>query len=403
LAGALVGVIAMFLPQVMGTGSATMNTMLNANSVDFTIGLLLALVVAKLLATTISLGGGFVGGMFAPSLFVGAALGGAFGRIFLIVFGSTLNADPAAFAMAGMAAVMTGVIRTPITAVLLLFELTNDYKLILPIMLVTAVCLFVVERLAPDGIYHHALARKGVRLPRGRDIDLMQTVTVRAAMTVEPRTVPADLPASQLPAEFARTNTHGLLVTDPEGFLYGIVTLQDVNAARESGKLESSTAGDICTREVLTVKPDDPVSKALHLIGQHGLGRVPVVAEDNPRKIIGVLRRADIARAYELALQQRAEAQFRTDQVRLAVLSHAQVAELRVQPGSPADGKLLREVPWPSSSVVASIWRQNSTIAPHGETRLKAGDILTVVSVSTDHAGLMRLVSARPSAQSHSD
>src|SRR5262245_50024823 len=150
--------------------------------------------------------------MFAPSLFVGAALGAAFGRVASSVIGG--NANPAAFAMAGMAAMMTGVIRAPITAVLLLFELTNDYNLILPIMLVTVVSLLVVERLAPDGIYQLGLARKGIRLSRGRDIDLMQTITVGEAMTENPQTVPASLPASQLAAEFSRTNTHGLLVTD---------------------------------------------------------------------------------------------------------------------------------------------------------------------------------------------
>src|SRR5262249_42104611 len=147
---------------------------------------------------------------------------------------------------------------------------------------------------------------------------------------------------------------------DSQGLLFGIVTLQDLARAREAGKLETSTTGDICVHEVLTVKPDDPVSRALHMIGQRGLGRVPVVANDNPRQIVGALRRSDIARAYERALQQQAESQFRTDQVRLAVLSHARVAELRVQPGSPADGKLLKEIPWPPSSVVASIWRQHS-------------------------------------------
>src|SRR5664279_2453557 len=162
-AGALVGVLALLLPQIMGTGHDTLNALLDSTQVGFTIGLLLGLALVKMLATTISLGGGFVGGMFAPSLFVGAALGRAFGQILLFFLPGVLTADPAAFAIAGMAAVMAGVIRAPITAAILLFELTDDYKLILPILLTTAICVLLVEKLAPDGIYHLGLARHGIR------------------------------------------------------------------------------------------------------------------------------------------------------------------------------------------------------------------------------------------------
>ena len=214
IAGGIVGVIAVFVPQVMGTGRETMNLLLNGNAGEFALILLVAMVIGKMLATTISLGGGFMGGMFAPSLFVGAAFGFAFGQIANTLLPGTLSANPAAYAMAGMAAAMTGVIRAPITANLLLFELTRDYNLILPIMLATSVCLIFVERLAPDGIYHYGLARKGVRLVHGRDIDLMQVITVGETMSTTVQTVRADLPAPRLEAEFSKTNTHGLVVLD---------------------------------------------------------------------------------------------------------------------------------------------------------------------------------------------
>ena len=394
LAGVVVGVIAVAFPQVMGTGRETMNALLNAGGGDFTVTLLLLLVPAKLIATVVSLGGGFVGGMFAPSLFVGAALGGAFGRIASIVFGPGLNADPAAFAIAGMAAMMTGVIRAPITAVLLLFELTNDYTLILPIMLVTAVSLIVIERLAPDGIYQHGLARKGIRIARGRDIDLMQTVTVGEALTKDVQTVPAALPLDELPAEFARTHTHGLLVTDPDGRLFGIVTLQDLARARERELAADATVGDICTREVLSITPDEAVSAALHLIGERDVGRLPVVQADDPGKIVGVLRRRDIARAYDMALQRKLERQHRGGQVKLAAYSRAQVVELRIQAGAPSDGSQLRTLNWPAGSVVAAVLRRDRVITPRGDTTLHAGDQLTIVTTGVQEAELARLVSA---------
>src|SRR5260221_2075491 len=217
---------------------------------------MIALAIGKMLATTISLGGGFVGGMFAPALFVGAALGRAYGRLLFTMSNGTMSATPAAFAIAGMAAAMTGVIRAPITAVILLFELTNDYNLILPIMLTTVVCLFLVERLAPDGLYHLGLARKGIRLARGRDIDLLQTVTVGEAMSKDVQTIPAVLPASQIAAEFNKTGTHGLMVVDERGLLYGVLTRTHLERTAQAGDLNGKTAGDICTRDPLVVTPD---------------------------------------------------------------------------------------------------------------------------------------------------
>lgn len=305
LAGVIVGIIAIFLPQIMSTGVETINSLLNTGASEYLIGMLLLLAAAKIIATSISLGGGFIGGVFAPSLFVGATVGHAFGQVFTRLLPGSTAANPATFAMAGMAAMMTGVIRAPITAVILLFELTNDYRLILPLMLATVVCLFLVERLAPEGIYQIALARKGVRLQGGREIFLMNTVKVREVMTTGAPTVPETLPAEQLSAVFEKYNTRGLLVVDAAGKLAGIVTPQDVVCARDAHKLETSTTGDICTREVITVTGDDSVGKALQLISPRDLGRIPVVSAIDPKQIVGLLRRRDIVKAYDIALYQR--------------------------------------------------------------------------------------------------
>jgi CIC family chloride channel protein len=391
LAGALVGVIGVFLPQILGTGRETMNALLNQNEAEFGILLLLGLAFVKLIASTISLGGGFVGGMFAPSLFVGAALGGAYGRIIHLFISGNTSADPAAFAMAGMAAMMTGVIRAPITAVLLLFELTNDYTLILPIMLVVAVCLIVVERFAPDGIYQHGLARKGVRLARGRDIDLMQIVTVAEAMS-EPHTVSRQTPTAALEAIFDQHQTHGLIVLDEDGLLYGIVTIQDLARAREAERIESTTTAEICTRDVLTTTPEMPIATALHLLGERDLGRLPVVAKDEPRRVVGVLRRRDIMRAYDLALQRKQQEQHRVDQIRLSTLSGAYVVEMRVNSGALVEGQRLREAQWPVGSVIASIWRNGQALAPNGDSRLLAGDRLTIVTTAQQQPALEKLL-----------
>jgi CIC family chloride channel protein len=392
-AGLIVGAIAVFLPQIMGSGRETMNALLNGDTVEFTFLLLLALVVGKMLGTTISLGGGFVGGMFAPSLFVGAAFGFAFGQIANALFPGMFSANPAAYAMAGMAAAMTGVIRAPITANLLLFELTRDYNLILPIMLATAVCLIVVERLAPDGIYHLGLKRKGIQLASGRDIDLMQVITVGEAMSTEAQTIPATLSASQLETEFAKTNTHGLIVLDEAGLLYGIITLQDLARAREGGDLDSCIAGDVCTREVVTVTPEEPLAYALRLASPNDVGRLPVVDPDNPRKVVGLLRRRDIVRAYDLALQRKMDERALHRQIKLETLSEKLVVEMRVKAASSVDGKLISELSWPEGSIVASIRRAGRPITPHGSTRLLSGDLLTIVTTPSDETRLSQMIS----------
>src|SRR5690606_34257745 len=190
LTGAAVGFVGIFLPQILGPGREVMNAVL-ARPEDFTLLLLLAIGVAKMFMTGFSLAGGFVGGVFAPTLFVGLMFGSAFGRLLAIFRVNGAISDPQAFAIVGMAAMMAGVVRSPITAIMLVFELTNDYRLILPIMLAAVACIYLTNRFAPLGIYALGLARQGIHLQEGRDIDLMQGITVAEVMD-EPAVIAED-------------------------------------------------------------------------------------------------------------------------------------------------------------------------------------------------------------------
>jgi len=179
LAGAVVGVIGLFLPQIMGVGYPTIEQILDGGLTAASVLALLAL--AKLIATPVSIGGGFLGGVFAPALFLGACLGALVGTL-----GDTLlpglNLHPAAFAMVGMAAVLAGATHAPLTAVLLLFEMTNDYRIILPLMFAVAISLVISQRIQRDSVYAMGLARHGIRLDRGRDVEVMSAITVGEAM-----------------------------------------------------------------------------------------------------------------------------------------------------------------------------------------------------------------------------
>jgi len=375
-AGLVVGVVGYFLPQVFGVGYDTIAEVLNKN--DLGIGLLLALLIAKLILTSVSIGGGFFGGVFAPALFIGATLGGAFGLLTASLFPG-LGINPAAFALVGMAAVLAGAVHAPLTAVILLFEMTNDYRIILPLMFAVAVSLLISQRIEKDSVYALGLARHGIRLDRGRDVEVMGAITVGEAMHAETETLPETLSLSVAAQALARSRHHGLPVADTEGRLVGILTVQDIERAT------AETVGQACTREVEVAFPDETLNMALRRMSSRDVGRLPVVARDNPRKLLGILRRADVIHAYDIALTRRITQRHQEHAVLLDALTPANVgvSDVAVEIGAPAADKFMKEIPFPRECVVASVRRAGQVFIPRGETLLRASDVLVVVAEGT--------------------
>lgn len=393
-AGVIVGVVGVFFPQILGTGLGTMDEVLNSGGAEFTIQLLVALVVLKILMTSISLAGGFLGGMFSPTLFIGAMLGGAYGRL-IAEFDTTANiGDPAAFAIVGMAAMMGGVVRTPITAIMLIFELTNDYRLILPILLATVICIAIAERWEPDGLYARSLRKQGLQPLQGRDIDLMQIVTVLEAMTIPPPTIAPNATLTELRDAFRNYRTKSLCVVDGDDFC-GIVTLADLQTAFESHIDDPHTVEvqTICTHnDIVTITPHEPVWRAIRNMTRGGYGSLPVVDEHNRHKLIGLLKRNDIMESYNLAISRKWEEQFIHNQARLHNLVDEDVLELRIKQDSPLMGQRIRHINWPPGCVIASIRRGNKVIIPQGNTGLHAGDLLIVVIEPEHEPELFELI-----------
>ncbi len=390
-AGVLVGIAALFVPEIMGAGRETMAEVLSGKDVEFTFGLLLLIGTTKLLMTPVSLAGGFQGGIFAPSLFVGTMFGGAFGRLIHEIGPTHITGDPQAYAIAGMAAVMAGVVHAPITAILLVFELTNDYRLILPIMLTTVVCIWVAERFEPSGIYVLGLLRKGIHLQHGHDVDIMQSVTVAEAMTTPAPTIAETASLQELRDQFRAHNTRSLCVINIEGQLVGIVTLTDLQRAYEAGHSRNQCVADICTQDVITATPDDVLWKAIRLMGKRSIGRLPVV-KPGTRELVGILRRHDLVQAYNLGISRKREHQYLVEQIRLNSLTNAHVFEVSVTDQSSVISQRIRDIPWPSDSIVASVRRDGRLIVPHGETTIKAGDRLIVVAVPELEKELVSLI-----------
>jgi len=304
--------------------------------------------------------------------------GGAFGQVAHSLF-PAITVLPGAFAVVGMAAVFAGAARAPITAVLIIFEMTDDYHIILPLMLATVISTIVAEHLSKDSIYTLKLLRRGVRLERGRDIDVMQGVLVREVMTTKVDAVEADLGLQELEQVFAETHHHGLPVLEENGDLVGVVTLQDLERARERGSLEGGTVHDIATRSVLTVFPDEPMWAALKRLGTRDVGRLPVVDRQNPRKLLGLIRRGDIVRAYQIGIGRRLDLQERADKLRLAKLTSTDFMEIAVQRGSPGAGKRVRDLQLPEDCLLTTARRGNKVILLHGATRIEAGDLIVAL------------------------
>ena len=231
------GVLGFFLPQVFGTGFDTIGNVLTGK---IGLTLLVILIFGKILATTLTLGSGASGGVFAPALFTGAVLGGAFGQIAQWIFPG-LPASSGAYAMVGMAAVFAGAARAPITAIIILFEMTQNYHIILPLMAATIVSTIIAQRLEPESIYTLKLKLRGIALRQKNDENPLQSILIEDAMTPlsETVTVSPDISLGELAKLFQETSHHGFIVIE-NGELFGMVTLADLEEAIHTNKIEAT-------------------------------------------------------------------------------------------------------------------------------------------------------------------
>lgn len=377
ITGAVIGFIGLFIPQLLGDSSETLDSIITGE-VDYTFAFLLVLAGGKIILTTFSIVGGFLGGVFAPSLFIGTVLGAAYGQVINQLYST--GSGEATFAVAGMAGMMAGVIRAPITAIMIVFEVTNDYRLILPIMLTSVVCVLVTNWLKTPGIYQYDLLRHGVHVKPERDIDLMQGVLVEEAMVIPPPVIHEDSSLFELRNTLREMHSLSLCVLDKDEKLSGIVTLSDLqNAYKDEGSSQDLMVGDICTRDVLVTYPDEAVWSAIKTMSSRDVGRLPVVKRGT-REVIGIIGRHGVVRAYNIAITRKLQDQYTAEKIRLNHLIGAHIYEVFVAPTAKIANKEIHEIQWPPECVVASVQRANRLIVPHGDTKILANDTITLVA-----------------------
>jgi len=396
IGGGLLGLMAVVYPLTTGVTYNKVPHIYNvgyevissALSNDLLLGVVLALLALKILATSLTLGSGGSGGVFAPALFMGAMLGTAFELTARLIFPGII-APPGAYALVGMAAVFAASAHAPITAIIILFELTGDYRIILPLMLTVVVATLISQRLLKgESIYTLKLARRGIHLKTGYDTDVMHSIEINEAMTRSVNTVSENMTLVELSSFFSQTHHHGLPVLDKDGKLWGIVTVSDLDRAIEESKPGDMKVVDIATKreDLLVAYPDESMGEALVRMGIRGVGRLPVVSRDDPSQLLGLIRRADIIRAYNLGITRRAETEKRTSKYKEINLEDADFVTFEITGEDGVVGKYLKDFApcLPDDCVLVSIQRKGKILFPRGKTVFRAGDRITAYIRSED-------------------
>lgn len=398
IGGVLIGVIGIWLPHVFGVGYEAINEALNGTLVWH---FMVLLVAAKIVAVSITIGSGGSGGIFAPSLFIGAMLGGATGTA-VDSFWPTATAGTGAYALVGMGAVVAAATHAPITAILIIFELTGSYTIILPLMISCIIATLLSTRFQPASIYTLKLLRRGIDIHRGQAVNVLKHVPVREVMRPDVVTVS---PQDGFPTLISRFIDHPgstLFVTDDAGELLGIITADEIRPAMRD---PSSLAALVIAEDVMVggefprVTVSDSLADVMKLLGGYR-GEIPVLENG---KIAGVIWPEDVIERYNSEI-------FKRDMV--GSMAATVKPESAVEPIPAARGTVVAEVPVPARFVGKTIRELNIrqdfgvsilmvkqatedgqeqlTPTPGGDYRFSAGDALLVLGSADDLPPLRR-------------
>ncbi len=293
IGGLGVGLIGFFYPQIFGVGYNIITDVL-ANK--FALDILVILLFLKIITFSLTIGSGGAGGSIVPALFSGAMLGGAFGTVAHAAF-PAITAQPGAYALVGMGAVFAGTARAPLTAMLILFELTMDYNLMLPLMFACVVSNVTSSSLHSESLFTEGLRRRGFTIRKGHEVDVMESMLVRDAMKQHVQTVSDNKNVGTLIALMQSSRHAGFPVLDQKGKLCGIVTLEDVREKVKYGELDKMI-GDIASHDLIVAYPDESLNTVLERLAMQDIGRLPVVSRFDDTELLGMITRSDVVNSY---------------------------------------------------------------------------------------------------------
>jgi CIC family chloride channel protein len=295
LGGLLVGIISVFAPQILGNGYETMELAL-AGKLFW--GFALSLVLLKIICTSLTLGSGGLGGIFAPSLFIGAMLGATFGSGLNWIFPG-LTASPETYAVVGMGAVAGAVMQAPLTNIIMLIELTNDYSLILPIMSSCIVATYTYRALTGHSLYIQKLLKQGINIQHGREVSILNSISVKDVMSREITTIPEEMSFRNVVETISYSKNFYFPVIDREGNMTGILSFNDIREMMfEEGLLDLVVASTLATQKVEVLVPENNLNEAMEIFARLDVDQIPVVRTDSPKKVIGMVNRGDVIATY---------------------------------------------------------------------------------------------------------
>ena len=295
LGGLIVGIISIFIPQILGNGYDVMEQAL-AGQMFWSLAFLL--VFMKIMCTSITLGSGGMGGIFAPSLFIGAMLGTAFGSSVHFIF-PTLTASAETYSVVGMGAVAGAVMQAPLTNILMLFELTNDYTLILPIMATCIASSYTYQRFTKHSIYVQYLLNKGINIRHGREASIMNSIKVRDVMSTDITTIAQEMPFRKILETISYSKNFYFPVLDNKGDMTGILSFSDIREVIFEEQLgDLLVAGELANHKVYSLTPQQNLNEAMEIFSQLDVDQLPVVRNEDKLKVIGMLNRGDVMASY---------------------------------------------------------------------------------------------------------
>lgn len=296
--GLLVGLTGYFVPEVLGVGYGYVGDALNGN---MAFKMMLVLVVLKLLTVTTSYASGNAGGIFGPALFIGAMLGGAVGFVAHHFF-PAYTALPGAYALVGMGAAFAGIVRAPMTSVLMIFEMTQDYAVIVPLMIANLVSLFVAFQLQHEPIYEALAVQDGIHLPSVETRRRYSQRQIRKVMQTASQLLPAEITVHEAVERVRSSNSRTWLVTDRRGVI-GVINLSKLEL--ELSKGEDKKVADLVDPLAFPhVHSDQGLDLALERMGANQIEILPVVSRADVHKLEGMVTLQEVLNAYGVSARE---------------------------------------------------------------------------------------------------
>jgi CIC family chloride channel protein len=399
LGGAVVGAIGIFLPEVWGNGFEATNRVLHGNP---TLLFLAVLFVGKIVATSSTIGSGGVGGVFTPSLLLGATVGGAVAKLCQPLF-PHLEAPVGGYALLGMGGVLAGMTRAPLLALIMIFELTQNTQVLLPMMVVSVLAVLSARAVEEESMYVEGLRSAGIVWEKTPEATAMSMLKVSDVMRDDVKLVPATMPYSQVARTFMETRSLYLYIGDAQGRLLGVIDLHDVKSRLSDPDLTGVVIAEDLVTEIPFVTPSESLTSVNEKLWFRDLGQLPVVKSAENRQFLGIVTRRDLLGAFDREVLQRnrlvgrvrtfreGEAEGEVDYFDLP--EKHRLAELDLPPGlvgRTAGEAGLRSRYGVSVLAVKRLTRDGTQhrFVPGPDDRFEHGDVLIVLGTDEAIAGL---------------